>query len=164
MQVTVEHPVYGQITYDENFWSGKRKIYLNSVELSKLNKLTYIFQNEEGVKEVKVKGSYLFGLKLDINGTVVQMTQPAKWYEYIASLSLFVFIMVWGNSPTLVEIFPVIGGAIGGAISGFMMYLTLALMKSKDKWYLKLLIWLGMFVANALACYIAALVFVSMIA
>lgn len=160
MQVTVKHPVYGEVTYYENAWSGRKNVYLNSVELAKKNKMTFLFNDSEGTKEVKIVGNFLFGVKLNIDGTMVEMTPPAKWYEYLAALSLFMFVMIWGNSEALVSIFPIVGGGLGGAISGLMMCFTLMAMKSAKKWYYKVLIWLGMFVANALACFLAALILI----
>lgn len=164
MQATVQHPVYGEVTYYENAWSGRKNVYLNSVELAKKNKLTFLFNDSEGTKEVKVVGNMLMGVKLNIDGTLVEMTPSAKWYEFVAALSLFLFVMVWGNSEVLVAIFPIVGGGLGGAISGLMMCFTLMAMKSAKKWYYKLLIWLGMFVANALACFLVALAIISAIA
>lgn len=160
MQVTVNHPIYGEITYFENTFSGRKSICINSLELERKNKTTFILPTSEGPKEVNVIGNEVFGARLKIGDTVIEITPPAKWYEYLAAISLFIFVMVWGNNEALVSIFPIVGGGIGGAISGFMMCMTLMAMRSAKKGYLKALIWLGMFVANFIACFLAALLIV----
>ena len=160
MKVTVNHPVYGEIIYSENVWSGKKSICINSVELDKKNKTTFLFNVADGMKEVKVIGSELIGVKLNIDENVIEITPPTKWYEYLAAMSLFMFVMIWGNNEALVAIFPIVGGGIGGAISGFMMCMTVMALRSVNKWYLKVLVWLGMFIANALICFIVALLLV----
>ena len=44
-----------------------------------------------------------------------------KWYEYILALIIPIFVLTWGNSVYLCSIFPIVGGAIGGAISALAM-------------------------------------------
>ena len=164
MQVTVNHPVYGEIQYVENTFSGKKYIFINSVELAKKDKVTFLYRDSYGEKEVRIIGNLFKGVKLDIDGTEVEITPPTKWHEYVAAGSIFVFVMTWGNNETLSSIFPIIGGGLGGAISGFMMYMTLIFMKSAKKRYLKPLIWLGMFAATLLICFLLGVLLLLLIA
>ena len=44
---TVRHALYGEITYDEKFWSGKKAISINGVKLVKEKKNIYIYKMEK---------------------------------------------------------------------------------------------------------------------
>ena len=157
MKVTVNHPAYGEITYFEDFLSGKKSICINSVELKKRDKNTFILSTEEKKSGVKVIGSVLFGVKLNIKGNLIEITPPTKWYEYLAAISVFMFLMIWNNTEALLAIFPIMGSGICYAISALMMCLTVIALRSVNKWYLKILVWLGMFIANALICFLVTL-------
>ena len=160
MQKSTVHEIYGEVCYYENIWTGKKKITINGVELAPKNKTTFLFNDGTGVKEAKISGSVFNGVKLNIDGNIIEMTPPTKWYEYITGISLVLFVIVWGNNPALVAILPIVGGGIGGAISGLLGYFTVLAVKSADKWYLKAAIWLGMFAANIVACFLVAMVFI----
>jgi hypothetical protein len=80
------------------------------------------------------------------------MTPAAKWYEIALSASIFALIMVWGNVKALSAILPVVGGAIGGGISGAAIVICMLAMKSTKNLALKLLIWLGCLVATLVVC------------
>ena len=46
---------FGTIIYDENFWTGKRRIAIGGVELSKIDKKTYSYKLEDREIYVNVK-------------------------------------------------------------------------------------------------------------
>ena len=46
------------------------------------------------------------------------MKKKNSVFEIVLSILIFAFVMVWGNSAKLCAIFPIVGGAIGGGISG----------------------------------------------
>lgn len=77
-------------------------------------------------------------------------------FEIVLSALIFVFVMVWGNVPALCAIFPIVGGAIGGGISGGGFAISLVLMRRADSLPKKLLYWLIVFVATVLICFIIA--------
>ena len=64
----------------------------------------------------------------------------------------FILIMVWGNSVALCSIIPVVGGAIGGAISGGMGVVSLSLMKRQSNLLVKVLVGIGMLIAIFVIC------------
>lgn len=158
MIATVKDEKYGYISYDENFWSGKKLISIGGVILSKMKRNLYIYQTADQTIYVKVEGSYLFGVSLVINGERIMITEKPKWYEVALSLFIFIFVLVWGNSPALCAILPIVGGAIGGAISGAMMCLCLLFMKKTDSLAKKLLVFAGCFVGAVLACLVIGIV------
>lgn len=156
MNVTQHHIGYGQIEYEENFWTGKKDLTINGIKLQKKNKNTFVLNSDEGTKLCHVKGSFLTGTKLMIDQDVIELTAAAKWYEIACSVSIFVLILIWGNSVTLCSIIPIIGDAIGGAISGAMACVNLLLMKKVKNVGIKLLIWLGILAATFGVCFIVA--------
>ena len=99
-----------------------------------------------------MQGNYVKGSKLVVEGREIQVTQHVKWYEVAMSVAIFALVLVWGNTPALVSILPVVGGAIGGAISGLFMILNLIIIKQIKNIWLKAAISLGMCVAAFLIC------------
>lgn len=157
MKSVVQHEKLGEIVYEETFWTGKKKVYLNRQELQKLDKKTF---SDESGKQVTVKGNYLAGVSLAFESpeTIeVQMTPRVKWYEIVLALLPFLFILVWGNVAALCEIVPVVGGAIGGGISGVMACLSLLCMKGVKNIWLKIAIGIGFFAVTFGICYGIAL-------
>ncbi|MBO5328208.1 MAG: hypothetical protein J6B04_03450 [Clostridia bacterium] len=143
MTTKINHQNLGEIVYEESFWTGKKSLTVNGRQLQKINKKTFSYAEGDVSNVAVISGNFISGTKLLINGEVVQITPPAKWYEYAMSIAIFVLIMVWGNSVALCSILPVVGGAIGGAISGVFTILNLVLIKKTNNILLKLLISLG---------------------
>ena len=156
MKASVHHVGYGQIEYDENFWTGKRELNIGGQKLLKKKKNVYMLNDENGELECRIKGSFLTGATLYIEQDVIQLSAPCKWYEICCSALICVFVLTWGNSPSLCKIFPIVGGAIGGGISGMTACMNLFLMRRTKNAGLKLLVWLGMFVATILLCFLVA--------
>ena len=46
--IRVNHATLGEITYNENIWTGKRNITINGQELVKEKKNVYLYTNESG--------------------------------------------------------------------------------------------------------------------
>ena len=132
MKKVVQSEKYGEITYNENFWIGRKSVDVNGAPLKKLDKKT--FETADG-ERVTVKGNYLYGVKLLIGADTIDIMPTVKWYEIVLALLPFIFVMVWGNSVALCRVVPVVGGAIGGLISGLMAAVSLLAMRSiKSVW------------------------------
>ena len=158
MKVTVNVPEYGQIDFQESAWTGRKTLLQNGKECAKLGKNKFVLENGE---TAEVTGNFLRGAALYIHGKQHQLTPAAKWYEYILALLPFLFNIIWGNVVSLVLIFPIVGGAIGGGICGVCFVLSLVLMRKTSKWWAKILIGLAVFAASVLICYGIALLFLS---
>jgi hypothetical protein len=156
MKASTHHVGYGQIEYNENFWTGKRELTVGGQKLLKKKKNVYTFNSETGNLDCRIKGSFLTGATLHIDQDVIQLSESCKWYEIFCSVFIFAFVLIWGNIPDLCEIIPIVGGAIGGGISGLGACVSLFLMKRTKNAGLKLLVWLGMFVATILLCFFVA--------
>ena len=134
MQVTVSHPTYGIITYEEGFWTGKKTILFDGIPLHKINKTTYELPatEESPALPVTVKGSYTGGITLTVGEEVITLTQKPATSDYVLGILpgalFFAFIMQ---------------GAIGGGIAGMMGFGGILLMKTRPNMKQKLLISLG---------------------
>ena len=95
-------------------------------------------------------------MPVDLAAIDIQLSAPCKWYEICCSALICVFVLTWGTSPSLCRIFPIVGGAIGGGISGMTACMNLFLMRETKKVSFKLLIWLGMFLGTIAVCFLIA--------
>ena len=152
MKFKLQHAVYGVIDYEENFWTGKKEIFVNGTKLEKRDKTT--FWMNMGAEEIviRVQGGFLTGVSLLIGGEVLPVTPKSKWYELVCSAAIFVLILIWGNNPALCSILPIVGGAIGGAISGLAACVNLLAMRSAKSAVTKLFVWIGITAATVLVC------------
>ena len=156
MRASVHHVGYGQIEYDENFWTGKRELTFGGKKLPKKKKNVFTLNSENGYVDCRIKGSFLTGATLYIDQDVIQLTEPCKWYEVFCSALIFAFVLTWGNIPQLCMIIPIVGGAMGGAISGLGACINLFLMRQIKQAGLKLLVWLGIFFGTIMLCFLTA--------
>jgi hypothetical protein len=157
-------PKYGNIEYQESIWTGKKSIKVNGQTLKALSKTTYSFDHEgENVKAI-VAGTIYKGSSLTIGNERYQIYAKSSWYEIVLAFIPFIFILVWGNVPALCAILPVIGGAIGGGISGALSFVSLTVMKSYDKPLLKLVTGIGFLVATITICAVLGIALVSALA
>ena len=165
MRETIKHDVYGYITYEESFWSGKCTIQFDGKYLEKTGKKAFFMAQEDGAGiHVAVQGNFITGVKLNINGEEVQVVTPIKWYELALSIPIFVLILCWGNSVALCNIVPVVGGAIGGFISALLAMANVVIIKRIKNIGLKILISVGMLGLTFLICWLCALALLSVIA
>ncbi len=160
MKEFVQHPIYGEIVYNENFWTGKKTLTINGVCAQPVSKKEF---TAEGRKFVII-GNSLMGVKIHIDNDIVEVSSKPKWYEIVFAVLPLIFLLTWGNSVALCSIFPVVGGAIGGALGAIGSMTSLLLMKKSKSLLTKLLIGIGAFVATVLIAFILALVMVTLIA
>ena len=152
MRSVISDEKFGQIVYEESAWTGRKSIYVNGKPLSKITKNTYFLSDGEMKANFVVQGNYLKGSKLLIEGREIQVTPPVKWYEVALSVFIFALVLVWGNTPLALYVLPVVGGAIGGLISGAFMILNLFIIKQVKNIGLKILISLGLCAVSFLIC------------
>ena len=137
MKQTIQHEKYGEIIYGENFWTGRKSLSVNGVPLTRISRKE--FQTENGGIGT-VKGSFLFGACLLIDGETIRLTPKITWYEVVLCLLPFILIMVWGNTIALCKIVPVAGGALGGAVSAVLSCIGLLGMRYVKPVWAKILI------------------------
>ena len=140
------------------------KISISS--LKEIDAYGYSFEDEIAKikKNVEIKGNFLYGSTITIDNEEIEVSPKAKWFEIVLVLFAPIFVIIWGNSASLCEIFPVVGGAIGGFLSCLISFSGFAIMKTKTSVLQKILVGLGFAVLSVLACFIVGLMLVSMAA
>ena len=159
MQTTVTHPTLGTIVYEESAWTGAKQISINGFSLTKKDKKTFVYNDGENVRTLKVQGGMVTGVSLLLDTEVIPVIPKPTWYELTFTVIAFAIIFVWGNSIALCSILPLVGGAIGGGIVGAGAVTNIILMRSARSVGKKLLIGLGIFAATFLACMILGFLF-----
>ena len=141
MKKIVDHPVLGHIEYKENSFTGSKSLSLNGAPLKKTSKNTFV--TAEGMP-VAIKGNYLTGSTLVAGEESVRLVPAVTWYEWALCVSLFLFVIIWGNIPSLCAIVPLVGGAIGGMVSGVMCVCAIIVSKLIPHPALKIIVILAM--------------------
>lgn len=162
MRATMQHENYGTIVYEESFWTGRKSLYLKGVSFQKVEKKRFEGRIGEEIVSAELVGSVMTGVKLTIQGETIQISPKPAWYVLFFSILIFAFNISWGNSSALCAIFPIVGGAIGGLVSGlFAVFNVLWANKVKNA-ALKILIGLGCFAGMIVVCFLLAVVIVAM--
>ena len=160
MKEIIQHPVYGEIIYNENIWTGKKALTVNGINAQPISKKEYMI-NE---KKALLKGSYLTGTSLSIEGDTIQLSPKTKWYEMVFAILPFLFLITWGNNATLCSIFPVVGGALGGVLGGIALLVSLFFMKKQKTPLVKVLIGAAIVAITILVAFILAFVLIQLVA
>lgn len=160
MRELVNHEKFGVIEYTENFWTGRKNLYINGKQLKKFKRGTYEWQKEDGTTEFcYLGGNFLKGATLMIKSDTIPLTQGMRWYEYLMAFFLFIIPMVWGSIPSLCLIIPIVGGAVGGGVYAVIAFTAMVLIKKTDNLMLKFLVWIvALFIAFVVGFLIALLV------
>ena len=160
MREFVKDPVYGKIIYDENFWTGNKVITINGVQANKISKKVYTIDG----KKFTIKGNYITGISLYIDGKNITISRKTAWYEMLLAMLPFLFLMSWGNSSALCNIFPVVGGALGGLLGGIAIVISLMFIKKQKSLLYKILIGIAVFAVTIFIAFITALALLQIIA
>ncbi|MGN1295802.1 MAG: hypothetical protein ACI4U5_05280 [Bacilli bacterium] len=164
MKKAFSHSKYGNITYSETFWLGKKSISVKGRQLNKIDKVTFSGKLNGPEAEdayVTIKGNILKGVKLNIDNEEIEIYPKLKPYEIIMALIPFILILIWGNSYALCSLLPVVGGMIGGGISGLFSALMVVFLRKVDKLYLKIIICVVITLITFLICFLVGLGIVS---
>ncbi|MDY2889502.1 MAG: hypothetical protein SOU19_08065 [Candidatus Caccosoma sp.] len=155
-------PDIGEVNVVESGLSGKMKVFVNGNELTQIskNEFAYIDENNETINFI-VTGNLLKGINLRVNQMDYQMSPKSSPLEIFLALLPFIFDIIWGNIPSTVGIFPIVGGAIGGVITALLGMTSLIFMKKTKNVLFKLLIGLGFAIIAILICYLIALAILS---
>lgn len=121
MTQTIMHPVYGTISYEESFWTGKRTLAINGKSLKKAKKNVYTLQEGETTLTATLKGNLMSGVSMVIDGAEITVTPKTTGLEWFLSMLPLLVVVVWGSNLNLCSIIPVAGGAVGGLIGGLAM-------------------------------------------
>ena len=157
MKEIIQHEKYGTIEFSEGTVLGNREIVINGQPLTKKsNKVFYLADNTT----VKVEGNLFTGVKLNIDGEMVQITPAGKWYELAIYIAGFVLLMVWSNSIPLLTILPMIGGGIGGLLYAIPAVLGFSVSVKQKNPILKATITLCSVLLGLILCVIMGFIYV----
>ena len=93
MKTIIQHQNYGEITYEESFWTGKKNLSVGGEALTKISKKEFLTSSDE---HWTLKGNYLSGVVLNTGSEEIRLPPPVlKWYEIVLSVLPFILIMVW---------------------------------------------------------------------
>lgn len=68
MRSVIQTQKYGEIVFDESYWTGRKTVTVGGVQLKKVNKKTFVGEiNGEQVTAL-ITGSFLSGAIIDVNG------------------------------------------------------------------------------------------------
>lgn len=158
MDYTVTDERYGELTVRENFWTGGLSLLVDGAPAQKVQKREFTFLRDGEEVRAKIYGGSLRGIRLGLsNGEEIKILSGFHWYELIIPILIFAFNLVWGNVEALFAIFPVVGGAIGGAIAGFFACLSLYLMRLVKNVFARIGVSLGCLAASVGLSYLVAL-------
>ena len=160
MKLVVNHPTYGEIVYDENIWNGKKTLQVNGVNCFAMSKKEFMVNDQKAF----LNGNLYTGITLTLGQDVIVISPRPTWYEILLAILPVAFLLTWGNSPSLCAIFPVVGGAIGGAIGALFSMMSLLTMKNTKSIGKKILIGFGLFALTLLVAFILASLLLSMMA
>lgn len=163
MKIKKNHPTLGEIVYQENSWTGKKSLFVNGKELERVDKTTFVYEDGENKTNIKIEGNFLKGASLKYGNEKIQFSPSIKWYEIALSVLIVAFVCVWSNVVACVQILPILGGGIGGAISGIFAIACLLAMKAVNKVWLKLVIWVLFFAATILALFAGAMIYLDIV-
>lgn len=110
----------GTILYEESVWTGKRKLFLNGKELTKVNKKTFVYEENGEKKEFIVEGNIFKGVGIfssDLPEPVI-ISKPMGVLDYI----FFILPLV----PAV--LFGAVGGLVGGMTAAFLTAFAVGLL------------------------------------
>lgn len=134
----------GTILYEESVWTGKRKLFLNGKELTKVNKKTFVYEEDGEKKEFIVEGNIFKGVGIfssDLPEPVI-ISKPMGVLDYI----FFILPLV----PAV--LFGAVGGLVGGLTAAFSLSVV---PKTKPLW-LKIVLGIEFAIVGGLAAFLAA--------
>ena len=127
-----------RIVYEESVWTGNKRITINGLELPKINKKTFIY-NE---KQYKIKGGYLSGVKLISTGTEVVIVPKLKGWEQFLVMMNFVLVA---------------GGVVGALLGVFGAYGNATILRKTVNGPGRVFATLGIFFGALLAYFIISI-------
>lgn len=134
----------GTILYEESVWTGKRKLFLNGKELTKVNKKTFVYEENGEKKEFIVEGNIFKGVGIfssDLPEPVI-ISKPMGVLDYI----FFILPLV----PA------VLFGAVGGLVGGLTAAFSLSVVRETKPLWLKIVLGIEFAIIGGLAAFLTA--------
>ena len=155
LNIINEQTKFKELTYEENFWTGKRTITYDGIPLQKIKRGLYEFEYQGKTEKLIVKGTQLIGIKITLFGNTFQIERNITWYEFTLSILSFVacLVFIFLNHFKNAWLATLTGGIFGG-LGGGLFVTNLYLMKRIDKLYIKIILSIEILLLAMLICYI----------
>lgn len=157
----------GMLKIEFSLATEKRKIFINGIQATKINKTEYVLIdssiNDGKEVNIRVYGNIAKGMTVNVDGFSYVILEAVTWYELALCIFFLAFNLAWGNTPKLVNVMPIVGGAIGGAISGLCFAFGLAFSRIPNKKIFRVLVILGFGLLGFLICLILGLTITSLL-
>jgi hypothetical protein len=127
-----------QLIYQESFWTGRKKIFIDGEQIERINKKYYQFNNHSWL----LKGNFIMGAHLEYNGSKIVLVDKLNVFQYMMVLL-----------PVIALAF--LGGVIGALIGAFSTYFLAATFRSIKNILLQILL----FAVTSVAAYYIWLTF-----
>lgn len=151
------HHKYGKFVFTESEIFGKKRLYLEGRELTRISRKSFAMIKNGLVNPIFIEGNWIIGTTLIIDGEKIDVNKSIRWYEVVFYIFPIAFVCIWGNKVLSIIYFPVVGGFIGGAVSALISSIGLILSKKISKWYFKVLIGLTSNIVGVLLCHLIGL-------
>ena len=79
MKFTVNSEKYGKIVYTESAWTGRKSLTIADRPLVQTSKDSFVHKTTIGDLGVKINGSYMTGVTIDIAGDKIEIIEKPKW-------------------------------------------------------------------------------------
>lgn len=152
MKITInnEKTLNKTLEYEESFWTSKRVITYDGINLKKLKYGLYEYRDGDIVECFKIEGNQILGIKINMFNNDIVLERSLTWYEIVLSLLVFVPCILFG--------------LVGGIVGGLLGAANLILIRQLEKWYLKvivsiLLLAIGMLLSFIFAVHIFKIIF-----
>lgn len=123
-----------QLIYQESFWTGRKKIFIDGEQIERVDKKHYQFNNHSWL----LKGNFIMGAHLEYNGNKIVLVDKLNVFQYIMVLLPMIALAI-------------LGGVIGALIGAFSTYFLAATFRSIKNILLQILLFL---VTSVAAYYI----------
>lgn len=154
----------GNVEFRESFWSGKKRIFIDGREAVRRDRNLFLWEKDGVEHQIIITGTVFSGLCVVIDKLSYRLTEPLPWYSYVIVIGGALFCAIWMFTPALVELVPLVGGAIGGGIVGLFVAIQIYVARILQRWWTRVLVGLSLVAANYLSLMLIGFAFLGMFA
>lgn len=158
-----EQTNFKTLEYSESFLAFRKKILYNNIELKKVNKNLFEYNNNGVTESFEVHGNQIFGVTIKMFGNKLEVIRKITWYEIVLTILIFISSIIFSG---IVGCKAVTMDLLGGTIASFvticivigvlLTILNLILLYRVNKWYLQIIVAFLLIAITILLSYIFA--------
>ena len=144
----------GKTNVSENLWTGRFSLSMEGKDLNRQDRKHFVYHDGATLHRLEIRGNSFKGVYLDIDGYSYCIYPPTPWYVSVILVVFFALSIVLGNLGVLAKHgFYYVGGAIGGAISGFFVTIGFYFSRFSRKPWIKIAILVAAILIAFLTCW-----------